>query len=43
MLACMEGNMDVVKLLCDSKANPELTDRTSFKALDYALTRNRHE
>ena len=43
MMACSEGCIGIVQLLCDSKADPELTDCTSFKALDYAITRNHHE
>ena len=43
MMACSDGRVGIVQLLCDSKADPELIDRTSFKALDYAITRNHHE
>ena len=43
MMACGEGRIEMVRTLCDSKADPELTDRTSFNALDYAITRNHHE
>lgn len=43
MIGCGEGNVDIVKLLCDNKADPELTDRTAFNALDYSITRNHHE
>lgn len=43
MMACMDGRVGMVQLLCDNKANLDLFDRTSFKALDYAITRNHHE
>ena len=43
MLACMEGHAGIVKLLCDNKVDSDLFDRTSFKAVDYAITRNHHE
>ena len=43
MMACSKGQIGIVQLLCDNKANAELSDHTSFTALDYAITRNHHE
>ena len=43
MLAACDGRLSLVKLLTESKADPEVKDNRSFKALDYAVTQNHQE
>ena len=43
MLAARDGRLSLVKLLTESKADPEVKDNQRFKALDYAVTQNHQE
>ncbi len=43
MIACSEGRIGLVQILVDNGADFDLKDRTSFRAIDYAITRNHHE
>ena len=43
MLAACDGRLSLVKLLTESKADPEVKDNQRFKALDYAVTQNHLE
>ena len=43
MIAASEGSADLLRLLIDNKADPEINDNNMFKALDYAVTRNHQE
>jgi len=43
MLAASDGRFSLVKLLTESKADPEVKDSSNFKAMDYAVTQNHQE
>ena len=43
MMAAAEGRIGLLKLLAESKADPEISDNNMFKAIDYAVTKNHPE
>jgi len=43
MLAASDGRFSLVKLLTESKADPEVKDSSNFKAMDYAVTQNHQD
>ena len=43
MMAAAEGQIGQLKLLVESKADPEINDANMFKAIDYTVTKNHLE
>lgn len=40
MLSAREGHVEVVKVLCESHADPDLQDQAGLTAIDHALRQN---
>ena len=43
MMAASEGHIGLLKLLTESKADPDAKDKDAYKAIDYAISRNHPE
>ena len=43
MLGAREGHVEVVRVLCEARADPELQDMAGLRATDHALRHNHQQ